>query len=61
MTKKIDLQLENLDGNAFAIMGAFSKQAKKENWTKEEIEEVLSEARNGDYDHLLQTIMKHCN
>jgi len=59
--KKIDLELEGIDGNAFAIMGAFSKQARREGWSKEEIDEVLDEARTGDYDHLLQTIMDYIN
>lgn len=58
--KKIKLNLIGIDGNAFSIMGAFSSQAKKENWKKEEIKEVLDEARTGDYDHLLHTIMSYC-
>ncbi len=57
--KKITLNLEGMDGNAFAIMGAFSKQARKEGWSKEEINEVLTEAKKSDYDHLLQTIITH--
>lgn len=57
--KKIDLELEGLDGNAFALMGAFRKQAKKEEWSEDEIKEVIDEAKSGDYNHLLQTLMKH--
>ncbi len=49
-----------LDGNAFAIMGAFQKQARKEGWTKEEINEVLDKAKSGDYSHLISTIANHC-
>lgn len=59
MNKKINLRLVGLDGNAFFLMGAFSKQAKKEGWTEKEIKEVLDECQTGDYDHLLQTLMKH--
>lgn len=58
--KKIKLKLVGLDGNAFALMGAFQAQARKEKWTKEEIAAVLTEARKGDYDHLLATLDKHC-
>jgi hypothetical protein len=58
--KKIDLKLVGMDGNAFFIMGAFSKQAKKEGWTKAEIDAVLDKATSGDYDHLLATITDHC-
>jgi hypothetical protein len=59
-TKKVKLQLVGLDGNAFSLMGAFSRQAKKENWTQEEIKEVLDECKSGDYDHLLETLVDHC-
>lgn len=34
--KKVKLKLEGFDGNAFSLMGAFSKQARREEWTKEE-------------------------
>lgn len=60
VNKTINLTLVGIDGNAFSIMGAFQKQARKEGWTLDEIEEVLNEARSSDYDHLLQTIMAHC-
>ncbi len=59
--KKINLELEGLDGNAFALMGAFQKQARREDWSPEEIKEVLDEAKDGDYNHLLQTLIKHTN
>jgi hypothetical protein len=60
MKKKIKLQLVGLDGNAFALMGAFQRQARKEGWTKEEIDKVMEECMKGDYDHLLATLMDHC-
>lgn len=60
VNKKVNLQLVGLDSNAFALMGAFQKQARREGWEKEEIELVLHEARSGDYDHLLATLSDHC-
>lgn len=57
--KKVTLDLTKLDSNAFAIMGAFRKQARSEGWMKEDIDAVLAEMQNGDYDHLLQTLMAH--
>jgi hypothetical protein len=56
--KKVKLELVGLDGNAFALMGAFQQQAHKEKWTKEEIDLVLDECCSGDYDHLLTTLME---
>jgi hypothetical protein len=60
VNKAVSLTLVGLDGNAFALMGAFSKQARREGWTKPEIDAVLAEAMKGDYDHLLRTLMAHC-
>jgi len=61
INKKINLELLGLNKNAFALIGAFQKQARREDWTAEEIKEVLDEAKNGDYDHLLRTLIKHTN
>lgn len=55
----VNLDLVGIDGNAMVILASFSRQAKKCGWTKEEIKEVVREAKSGDYDHLLQTIIKH--
>lgn len=55
----IELYLSDVDGNAFYIMGEFRNAAKKQNFDADEVEEVLKEATNGDYDHLLQTIKKY--
>ena len=59
--KKVELDLVGVDGNAFAVMGAFRKAARRQGWSKEEIDGVLAEARNGDYNHLLYTIQCYCN
>ncbi len=58
--KTINLELTGIDGNAYAIMGTFSRQARREGWTEQEIELVLEEAKSGNYDHLLSTIMVYC-
>lgn len=60
-TKKVKLNLARLDGNAFSLMGAFSRQAGKEGWSKEEIETVMKECQSGDYGHLLQTLIGVCD
>lgn len=59
--KKVKLRLKGLDGNAFVLMGAFSRQAEKEDWTKEEIDKVLDECTSGDYSHLVATLIKYCD
>ena len=58
--KYVSLDLVDSDGNAFAIMAIFQRTAKREGWKNEEIEKVLTEAKSGDYNHLLGTILDHC-
>lgn len=58
--KTVSLELVGLDGNAFVLMGAFQRQAKREGWTQEEINLVLKECRSSDYNHLLCVLMAHC-
>jgi hypothetical protein len=60
MKKTVTLDLIGLDGNAFSLMGAFQKQARREGWSKEEIDSVITECTSGDYDHLLATLLDHC-
>ena len=58
-TDKPFVQLVGEDGNAFAIMGACSKAARKAGWDKVRIDAVIAEMMAGDYDHLLRTAMTH--
>ena len=58
--KKVNLKMVGLDGNAFCLLGAFQRQARREGWTKEEIDKVMTEAESDDYNHLLATLMSHC-
>lgn len=60
MNKTINLDLTTIDGNAFALIAAFRRQAMKENWTKEEIDEVVKEAKTVDYGYLVGTLAAHC-
>jgi hypothetical protein len=60
VNKKVKLDLVGLNGNAVSLMGAFQRQARREKWTPVEIETVLTECQSGDYDHLVATLMDHC-
>jgi hypothetical protein len=55
--KKVKLKLVGLDGNAFSLLGAYSKEARRQGLAKEEIDKVIGEATSGDYNHLLATLM----
>lgn len=49
--------LDNVDGNAFAILAAYRKAARRAGHDFHDIKKVLDTAMSGDYDHLLRTIM----
>lgn len=53
------VKLVGTDGNAYALMGRCTRAARKANWPKETIDEVMEEAITGDYNHLLATLMKY--
>lgn len=59
--KTVNLDLVGVDGNAYAILAVFKRQALRVGWTPDEISAVLTEAKSGDYDHLLATIINHCH
>ena len=59
MANKVKLTLVGLDGNAFSLMGAFKRAARKQGWAAEEIDAVLADCMSGDYDHLLCTLMEN--
>jgi hypothetical protein len=58
--KKVKLNLVGLDGNAFSLMSAFQKAARRQGWSVEEIKPILDECMSGDYDHLLATLSDVC-
>ena len=48
-------------GNAFYILGWFKREAKREGWSKEQVDHVCSEATKGDYENLCNVITIHCS
>lgn len=57
---KPTIDLGNMDGNAFNMIGVARKALKKAGYSKEELEEFTKDATSGDYDHVLQVIFNHC-
>lgn len=49
--------LTSVDANAFSLMGHWQKAARRAGWPKEDIDIVLEECRNGDYDNLVCALM----
>jgi hypothetical protein len=59
MSKKVKMNLVGLDGNAFSLMGAFSRNARSQGWTKQEIDSVIEKCMSGDYNNLLRVLMEN--
>lgn len=59
MKNLVKMDLDRCDGNAFSVLAAFRKNARRQGWTEDEIDKVVGAAKSGDYDHLLATIFKH--
>lgn len=57
--KVVNMTLSGRDGNPMNLMGAFGAEAKRQGWTRAEIDQVCDECMSGDYDHLLQTLLAH--
>jgi len=56
---KVKTTLVGVDGNAYSLMGHFSSEARKQGWNREDINEVTSMAMEGDYNHLIRTLMTY--
>ena len=56
---KVKTTLVGVDGNAFSLMRHFSSKAREQGWNRADINEVTSMAMEGDYNHLLRTLMTY--
>ena len=56
---KIKMKLVGEDGNAFAILGRFRKEARRQGMDSAEIDRIIKDAMSSDYNHLLTVIMRH--
>lgn len=54
--QKPELNLRDVDGNAFVLLGKARRVAKENDM---DWEKIRAEATTGDYDHLLQTLMSY--
>ena len=55
---EVNVQLVGEDGNAFSVLGQVRNALKHHGVSLEERKEFMAEAMAGDYDHLLQVVMK---
>lgn len=57
----VEVQLSGQDGNAFSIIGRTRGALRAGGATSDQLKEFADEAMSGDYDHVLQTVMKWVN
>lgn len=57
--EKVELDLVGLNGNAYSLMGAFQKAARRQGFSTVFIKSVLDECMTSDYNHLIQTLLEH--
>jgi hypothetical protein len=55
---EVTVTLSGEDGNAFGILGRVQRALRNAGVPDEEISQFMEEATAGDYDHLLQTVMR---
>lgn len=55
----VTVKLIGENGNAFVILGKVQRALQKAGYPKEFIDNYISEATSGDYDHLLQVTMDY--
>jgi len=53
------LRLVGEDGNAFAILARAHRAARRAGMSEDQWKAIMAEATSGDYDHLLQTMLKY--
>lgn len=54
----VHVDLSWQDGNAFFILGRVCRAMRDAGVKPEDIDEFMRQAKSGDYDHLLQTVMQ---
>ncbi len=58
-TGPIEIDLSGPDGNAFVLLGIAQKLARQLDYSKKEIEDLMTEMTGSDYEYLLQTFDEH--
>lgn len=54
----IEVRLVGEDGNAYAVLGAVLRALRQAEVPEAVVQEFLAEATAGDYDYLLQTVVR---
>ncbi len=53
----VEVELVGQDGNVFVILGSVQRAMRQADVDKADIDAMIAEAKSGDYDHVLRTVM----
>jgi hypothetical protein len=56
---EVTVKLVGTDGNCFSVLGRVERALRRAGVSDDEIKQFRDEATAGDYDHLLQTVMRY--
>lgn len=54
---QVEVKMVGEDGNAYSILGRVARAMRREGISEDEINVFRAEAKSGDYNHLLATVM----
>lgn len=58
--KRLPVDLSEVEGNSFFIIGALRKAARRANWTDAEIDDMTNRLKAGDFENLVRVAMEYC-
>ena len=56
---EVQMDWASVKNNAFAMLGAFIKAAQQQGYPQADIDRVIDGARSGDYEHLVDVLMRN--
>lgn len=59
MGMKVALDFDRVEGNAYALLGAFRKAARRQGYPQADIDRVIDDARSRDYEYLVGVLMRN--
>ena len=56
---EVKMDWASVKDNAFAMLGAFRKAARRQGYPQADIDRVIDDARSEDYEHLVDVLMRN--
>lgn len=56
---EVALDFDRVEGNAYSLLGAFRKAARRQGYPQADIDRVIDGARSGDDGHLVNVLMRN--